>query len=376
VSRAATATIHLGALRANLGAIRARLPGRRVMAVVKADGYGHGLERVTRALADADAFGVASLQDGQRLRAAGVRARVVVLSGFDQARDLPELRRLRLEPVIHHHSQLAMIEAERAPSATPMQVWIELNTGMNRLGLPPAELGSTLSRLAALPQIAPQPILMSHLANSDVIADPANAAQIACFDAAHRGCSHQTSLANSAGALNFAQASGDWLRIGGLLYGISLGAGLSGPALGFAPAMTLHTRLIAINQAQAGDRVGYAGTFVCAQPMRLGVAAIGYGDGYPRHASNAAQVLVAGRRAQVVGRVSMDLITLDLSAHPHAQVGDPVVLWGRDLPVEELARDADTIGYELTCGTTRRVAFVEDHAPLPQTAIDRAPVVA
>jgi alanine racemase len=364
VSRAASATIHLAALAANLARVRALAPRSKVMAVVKADGYGHGLERVARALADADAFGVASLQDGQRLRAAGFRNRIVVLSGFDEPGDLPELRRLDLEPVIHHESQLELLEAERvAVGAKPLRCWIEIDTGMHRLGFDPAALAGVLARLRALPGIVDAPILMSHFANSDVAEDPANARQMQRFDAASSPHDVERSLANSAGLLHFPGHAAEWVRIGGLLYGISVIEGRCGRDLGFHPAMTLSTRLIAINHVRAGESVGYAGTWTCPEDLPIGVAAIGYGDGYPRHVPSGTPALVGGHPVPIVGRVSMDLVTLDLRHHPRARVGDPVVLWGPALPVERIATAAGTIGYELTCGMTRRVAFVEDWTP-------------
>lgn len=363
MSRAATATIHLAALSTNLARVRRLAPHAQVMAVVKADGYGHGLERVARALADADAFGVASLQDGQRLRAAGFRQRIVVLSGFDEPGDLPELRRLGLEPVIHDGSQLELLEHERPGAARPLRCWVEIDTGMHRLGFDRDQLPRVLERLRALPGVAEAPILMSHFANSDVADDPSNAAQMQRFDAAVGPIDAERSLANSAGLLHFPGHAAEWVRVGGLLYGISVIDGRTGRDLGFHPAMTLSTRLIAIHRVAAGERIGYAGTWTCPEEMPIGVAAIGYGDGYPRHVPSGTPVLVGGREAKVVGRVSMDLVTLDLRGHPDARVGDPVVLWGPPLPVERIAAAAGTIGYELTCGMTRRVAFLEDLAP-------------
>lgn len=364
MSRATAATIHLAALAANLARVRALAPRAKVMAVVKADGYGHGLERVARALADADAFGVASLQDGQRLRAAGFRQRVVVLSGFDEPGDLPELRRLALEPVIHHASQLDLLEAERpGPGAAPLRCWVEIDTGMHRLGFDPEALPGVIARLAALPLVERAPVLMSHFANSDVADDPINAEQMRRFHAACAARDAERSIANSAGLLHFPGHAAEWVRVGGLLYGISVIEGRTGPDLGFHPAMTLGTRLIAINRVRRGESVGYAGTYTCPEDMPVGVAAIGYGDGYPRHVPSGTPVRVGDREAPLIGRVSMDLVTVDLRGHPAARVGDPVVLWGRGLPVERIAAAAGTIGYELTCGMTRRVAFVEDWTP-------------
>ena len=365
MSRATRATIHLAALRENLKRVRELAPRAKVMAVVKADGYGHGLERVARELSAADAFGVASIADGQRIRATGLSNRIVVLSGIDEPGDIAQMRRLDLESVLHHESQLAWLEADTPPpGARPLRVWLKADTGMHRLGFAPEHIAGAHARLRALPGVDPRITLMTHFANSDVFDDPISGAQIARFDGLARELPGERSLANSAGVLGFPQAHADWVRVGGLLYGISVVAGRSGAEFGFHPAMTLTTRLIAINRIARGERIGYGGTWECPEEMNVGVAAIGYGDGYPRHAPAGTPVMLRGRSAPVIGRVSMDLVTLDLRSHPDARVGDEVLLWGPALPVERVAEAAGTIGYELVCGMTRRVDFVEDHAPL------------
>ncbi|GAP65845.1 alanine racemase [Mizugakiibacter sediminis] len=358
MSRTALATIHLGALRHNLARIRERASGARVMAVVKADGYGHGLERVARALDEADAFGVASIADGLRLRAAGHRQRIVVLSGPDAPADLAELRRLGLEAVIHHDSQIEWLVADR--DGRPLRVWLKLDTGMHRLGFAPERAVEVHARLRALPAVHPEIALMTHFAASDEFDNALTAQQIARFADATRGLAGERALANSAGVLGWPQAHGDWVRVGGLLYGLSVVEGKCGADFGFRPAMTLSTRLIAVNRIRKGERVGYAATWEAPEDMPLGVAAIGYGDGYPRSAAAGTPVLVGEHRAAIVGRVSMDLVTIDLREVPAARVGDAVTLWGPALPVETVAAHAGTISYELTCGVTRRVLFAED----------------
>jgi alanine racemase len=352
------ATIHLDALRANLARIRALGGNAKVMAVVKADAYGHGLERCARALGDADAFGVASIADGLRLRAAGHRNRIVVLSGPDAASDLAEMRRLDLEAVIHHDSQLKLLAAEK--SAQRLRVWLKLDTGMHRLGFPAARAAELYERLHAMPSVHSDIVLMTHFASSDEFDNDLTARQVACFDEATRGLDAERALSNSAGVLGWPQARGNWVRVGGLLYGLSVAEGKTGADFGFAPAMTLSTRLIAINTIRRGERIGYNSTYECEEDMPIGVAAIGYGDGYPRSAPSGTPVLVNGAQAHIVGRVSMDLITLDLRHAPDARVGDTVILWGPELPVETVAQHAGTISYELTCGVTRRVLFAED----------------
>lgn len=358
MSRAALATVHLGALRHNLARIRERAAGARVMAVVKADGYGHGLERVARALDEADAFGVASIADGLRLRAAGHRQRIIVLSGPDAPADLAEMRRLGLEAVVHHDIQIEWLAADR--DAHALRVWLKLDTGMHRLGFAPERVAEVHARLRALPSVHPEIALMTHFAASDEFDNALTQRQIARFVDATRGLAGERALANSAGVLGWPDAHGDWVRVGGLLYGLSVVEGKCGADFGFRPAMTLSTRLIAINRIRKGERVGYAATWEAPEDMPLGVAAIGYGDGYPRSAVAGTPVLVDERRAALAGRVSMDLITIDLRDAPTARVGDPVTLWGPVLPVETVAAHAGTISYELTCGVTRRVLFAED----------------
>jgi alanine racemase len=357
MSRATLATIHLGALRRNLARVRERAQGAKVMAIIKADGYGHGLERVARALGDADAFGVAALGDGLRLRAAGMASRIVVLSGPDEAADLVEFRRLRLDAVVHHESQLRWLEADRDPRT--LRVWLKLDTGMHRLGLTPGEAGGAHERLRALANVA-EIVLMTHLAASDEFDNDLTTRQVAAFEAATSELAGARSLANSAALLGWPPARGDWVRAGGLLYGLSVIPEKTGSDLGFEPAMTLSTRLISVKNIKRGESVGYAATWQCPEDMPVGVAAIGYGDGYPRSAPSGTPVLVDGVRAAIVGRVSMDLIAIDLRTAPTAEVGDRVVLWGRGLPVEEIAENAGTISYDLTCGMTKRVLFVEE----------------
>jgi len=342
MARATTARIHMDALRHNLARIRSAAPGAKVMAVVKADGYGHGLERVAQALAGADAFGVAALSDAQRLRAAGFSQSIVLLSGFDEANDLAQLRQLSVATVVHHPFQL------------------ELLAGMHRLGFPPERFAEVYRRLQAMPNIADDIVCMSHFASSDEPDNPQTPRQLACFDGALPPDASICSLANSAAVLEWPASHRHWLRAGGALYGLSVATGMTGSDFGLKPAMTLSTRLISIQQVAAGERVGYAGAYVCPEDMPIGVAAIGYGDGYPRNIRPGTPALLNGLRVPIIGRVSMDLMTVDLRGQPQAAVGDELTLWGEGLPVEEIAEAASTISYELTCSITRRVRFRED----------------
>ncbi len=356
MARPATVTIDLDALRHNLAQVRLRAPGAKVMAVVKADGYGHGLERVARALAGAEAFGVAALSDAERLRAIGLRNRIVLLSGFDEAADLDVLRELDVDTVVHHATQLALLEADAGSGpGAPICVWLKFDTGMHRLGFAPAQAEAVHARLRALPNVAPDIVLMTHFASSDDIAGAQTPAQLGLFGATTAHLDGAASLSNSAAILGWPAAHRDWVRAGGALYGLSVSDGKVGADFGLRPVMRLSTRLIAINRVAKGERVGYSATWQCPEDMDVGVAAIGYGDGYPRSVPAGTPVLLGGKRVPLIGRVSMDLMTLDLRSAPDARVGDEIELWGPGLPVEEIAAAAGTISYELTCSITRRV---------------------
>ena len=362
MARPTTAVIDTGALRHNLAQVRGRAPGSRVMAVVKADGYGHGLERVARSLAGADAFGVAALSDAERLRAAGVSQPILLLSGFDEPSDIGRMRALHVDSAIHHASQIEMLE--QADPGELIGCWLKIDTGMHRLGFAPEHAREAHARLSAIPGVVGEIRLLNHFASSDEFDDsPSHGRQtreqMRIFQDTVAGLPGERSLANSAAVLGWPDAHADWVRAGGALYGMSVVEGRTGADFGLQPAMTFATRLIAINHLRKGERVGYSATWECPEDMPIGVAAIGYGDGYPRAAPSGTPMLVNGRRAPLVGRVSMDLVTIDLRGVPEARVGDPVTLWGPELPVETIALAAGTIGYELTCSITRRVRFVE-----------------
>ena len=360
MARPITATIHADALRHNLAALRDRAPGRRLMAMVKADGYGHGLETAARALGAADAFGVAAIEDAARIRAVGLDQPILVLSGFDNPGDLEQLRALRAEAIVHHAAQLDLLEQT---DGAPIRVWLKIDSGMHRLGFAPEQVRDAYARLRAARGVEGEIVLMTHFASSDEFdAHSPNGlqtpAQLRAFTAATEGLEGPRSLANSAAVLGWPQACGDWIRPGGALYGMSVVAGRSGATFGLRPAMTFETRLLAVNRVAKGERIGYSAAWEAPEDMAIGVAAVGYGDGYPRLAPAGTPVLVNGRTASVVGRVSMDLMTIDLRGQAEARAGDPVVLWGDALPVETVAEAAGTISYALTCGITRRVRFV------------------
>ena len=359
MSRPTTASIDHAALRHNLARVRALAPDSKIMAVVKADGYGHGLERVARAFSAADGFGVASLADAERLRAIGLDHRIVLLSGFNEADDLTRIVALKLDTVVHHESQLQMLEQNASIIARgSVNVWLKVETGMHRLGIAADQVARAHARLRELAGIN-EITLMTHLASSDEFDSDQTMAQLASFAQISAAIPGQQSIANSAAVLGWPGAHNNWVRAGGMLYGLSVVAGTTGADFGLQPAMTLSTRLLAVNQLKAGDKVGYGGAWTCPEQMPVGIAAVGYGDGYPRHVPSGTPCLIDGKRAAIIGRVSMDLMCIDLRDHRNAQVGDAVVLWGPELPPEIIADAAETISYELTCSITRRVNFVD-----------------
>jgi alanine racemase len=357
MSRGARALIDCDSLRHNLGRVHEAAPDSRVMAVIKAGGYGHGLARVAAALDGADAFAVACVEEAATLREHGVTRRIVLLEGVFAESELVYAAEQQLDMVVHTEEQLQLLE--RTSLRRPLRAWLKVDTGMHRLGFPPGQAARLWTRLDDCAAVGRTPGLMTHLANADVPGHAATDAQLQLFAQAAEGLPAERSVANSGAVLTLPAAHYHWVRPGIMLYGAAPFPDQTGVDLGLRPVMTLSTRLIAVNRHRRGDAIGYGGAWTCPEDMAVGVAAIGYGDGYPRNARNGTPVLVNGRRAPLVGRVSMDMICIDLRGHPEAAVGDPVVLWGEGLPVEEVARHAGTIGYELLCRVTRRVRFVE-----------------
>ncbi len=352
MTRPARAWLSAPALLNNLQRVRQYAPQAKVMAIVKANGYGHGLAWVAKTLHSADGFGVASVEEGATLRALDVRQPICLLEGFFHADELPALASMRLEPAIHHVRQLN--DLEQATGIGPLDVWLKIDTGMHRLGFAPDAVADALQHLQACPNVGTIN-LMTHFANADNKFDATTRVQTELFLQLTKGVSTARSLANSAAVVAWPTSHLEWVRPGIMLYGASPMIGQSAEALGLHPVMTLQTEIIAIHQRRKGEVVGYGGDFVCPVDMPVGVAAIGYGDGYPRHAPPGTPVLVGGKRLPLIGRVSMDMITLDLRLRPHTRIGDPVVLWGRGLPAEEIAEHTGTIAYELFCCVTQRV---------------------
>ena len=356
-SRVAHALINIGSLRENLRKVKQIAPAAKVMAVIKANAYGHGLIRVAGGLSESDAFAVARTQEAIELRKAGFTQRIAVLQGFFDQDELSIYGKLSLEPVVHSAWQVDLLEARTR--GYPLTVWLKVDTGMSRLGVHPAEVEKLYKRLRKCKTVKGPVSMMSHLANADSLDDPFTHRQIHQFkDLAelHEG---ERGLANSAGILGWSEAHAEWIRPGIILYGISPFPGKTGPQEGLKPVMTLRSRIISIKEIEPGTRVGYGGDWVAGRTTRLGVVAIGYGDGYPRMARSGTPVLVHGERVPLAGRVSMDMIMIDLTDAPKAEIGDLVTLWGEGLPVELIAEYANTIPYDLVCGITRRVQVIE-----------------
>ncbi|CAG0929049.1 MAG: Alanine racemase, catabolic [Rhodocyclaceae bacterium] len=356
MTRPIRATIDLSALRGNLAVARQHAGAARLWAVLKADAYGHGLMRVAGALDDlADGFALLDIEDAIALREAGFRQPILLLEGFFEADELPLLAEYGLTPVVHSLEQVDMLTSAALPAR--LQVYLKLNTGMNRLGLSAEEFHPGLTALETTHNVSGI-TLMTHFADADL--DRGIDWQMARFEEAVQGCEHPVSLANSAALLRFAATRRGWARPGIMLYGSSpYPQDESAEALGLRAVMTLSSQLISVQELAAGERVGYGGIFTAERPMRIGIVACGYADGYPRHAPVGTPVLVEGRRTRTVGRVSMDMIMVDLEGIPAAGIGSPVVLWGEGLPVDDVATAAGTVGYELLCALAPRVPVTE-----------------
>lgn len=354
MSRATRALIDLAALQANLRRVRQLAPNSKVMAVIKANAYGHGIEHCARALRSADAFAVASVEEAERVRAAGLDNPVVLLEGAFAASDLEHAAERHFQLVVHSPEQLEWLQQWHG---VPLSIWVKIDTGMNRLGFAPERIPAVREALENMPGVARPLQWMTHLANADLRDRETTARQLERFAVTVGDAPGPRSIANSAGTLDVPDAHVDWVRPGVMLYGVSPFPDTTGPEEGLQPVMTVSTRLIAVKTLKKGERVGYGGHFTAPEDMPLGIATIGYGDGYPRHAGNGTPVLVGGVRSALIGRVSMDMIALDLRNRPDSRVGDVVTVWGRGLPVEEVAAAAGTIPYELLCGVTQRVRF-------------------
>ena len=359
MSRPIQARIDLAALAHNYLIARRHAAPARVWAVVKANAYGHGLLRVARALENlADGFALLDPADAVALREAGFRQPILLLEGFFDPADLLLCAEYGLIPAVNRFEQLQMIRTTALPLRLP--ICLKLNTGMNRLGFQPEEMGDVRRELAQIPSIGAI-TLMTHFAEADggrgidwqmarfgrILADWPEAAAF------------PVTLDNSAALLRYPQTAGDWVRPGLILYGGSPFSGVDAASLGLKPVMTLESRILAVQSIRTGERIGYGGDFVAGKPMRVGIVACGYADGYPRHAPSGTPILVGGQRSITLGKVSMDLLACDLTDLLDAETGSPVVLWGEGLPADEVAAAAGTVSYELFCALAARVPVVE-----------------
>ena len=351
--KAATALINSQALRHNLQVVREQAPTAKVVAVVKANAYGHGLLAVAKTLKEADAYAVARVEEALTLRSGGIVKPVILLEGFFSADDLPVLAANNLQTAVHSWEQLAALEQAELPQ--PIRAWVKFDTGMHRLGVRPEEAEAFLQRLANCKNVIQPFNAMTHFSCADELENPATQEQIALFQALTQGLAGEFALSNSAGVLAWKEAHADWVRPGIMLYGISPFVDKVGADHGLLPVMTLKSTLIAVRRARAGEKVGYSANWTTPRDTWLGVVAMGYGDGYPRMAPNGTPVLINGRLVPTAGRVSMDMMTVDLGPDAVDKVGDEATLWGEGLPVEQVANYVGTIPYELITKLTPRI---------------------
>lgn len=352
--RPARALIDLQALRHNYQLAR-ELSGAKALAVIKADAYGHGAVRCAQALqAEADGFAVACIEEALALRAAGIHGPVLLLEGFFEASELELIVQHDLWCVVHSLWQLEAIE--KASLSKPITVWLKLDSGMHRVGLHPKDYQSAYQRLQATGKVA-RIVLMSHFARADELDCSASNDQVAVFQAARQGLNAEISLRNSPAVLGWPQIPSDWVRPGIMLYGSTPFEVPQAQAQRLQPVMTLESKVISVRELPAGEPVGYGARFISQRPTRVGVVAMGYADGYPRLAPTGTPVMVAGKRSQLIGRVSMDMLCIDLTDVPEAGLGSPVELWGKNVLASDVAIQAGTIPYQIFCNL-RRVPLV------------------
>ena len=352
------AIINLKACQHNLSIAKQAAPDSKCIAIIKANAYGHGMLEIANALSDADAFGVARIEEALQLRKAGVSKPILLLEGFSSESELAIAGEYKLESVVHNEEQVKLLEQFQGEAIT---IVLKIDSGMHRLGFEEKDVSNILKRLENISTINKPFKLMTHFANADDKQDDKTLKQIELFYKSIDGLAkNETSMANSAGILGWPQSHSSWNRPGIMLYGVSPFINSTASVHNLKPVMTLSSKLISIKQVKKDEAIGYGGTYICEKDMKVGIIAIGYGDGYPRHAKTGTPVLVNGKRCSLLGRVSMDMICVDLSEinDDKAKVNDEVILWGEGLPIEEIAECSNTIGYELLCGVTKRVEFI------------------
>ena len=355
--RPITASISQSALRHNLSVVKQLAPHSKVMAVVKANGYGHGLLNVARGLDAAEGFAVLGVNEAITLRDAGFKQTILLLEGVFRAEELQAVASYQIDIVVHSQQQIQMLHNVELPN--PVHVHLKMNTGMNRLGFTPGNYLAAFNTLKTCKNVAGI-TLMTHFATADK--DPGIAAPLSLFRKTTEGLRQPVSLANSAAILRYPDAHADWVRPGIMLYGASTVSGVPAADFGLKPVMQFTSEIIGVQTIQAGDSIGYGNRFTATEPTRIGVVACGYADGYPRHAGllgdqhpHGAPIAVCGKTTRTLGRVSMDMLFCDLSNIPEADVGSPVELWGNQIPVDAVAEASDTVGYELLCAISSRV---------------------
>lgn len=356
MSERSVAFIDTNALRHNVKQVKTLAPRSAILAMTKSNAYGHGLVEVAKALEEVDGFGVACLDEALKLHDAGIKKPIVLMSGFTDVDDLKCISKYQFQIVIHEMFQIEILE--KISLEQPLQAWIKIDTGMHRLGFAPESVAAIHDRLSQNKNLLKPFNLMTHLADADDLNKDTTTHQLALFNKVTSNLPGKKSVANSAGIIGWPATHFDWIRPGIMLYGVSPLLNVSAKELQLQPVMTMTSRIIAIHQTAKGDAIGYGGAWVCPEKMRVGVVAIGYGDGYPRHAKSGTPVLINGIKCPLIGRVSMDMITIDLRPQINAQIGDEVILWGKGLPVETIAACSETIPYELLCNVSQRVHFV------------------
>ena len=357
MTRPSRVIIDIKALEHNFSRIKELVHNSKIMAIIKADAYGHGIVRVAKTLRDADAFGVACLEEAEQLRIASITTPIILLEGPYKPNDLSLIIKLNLEVVIHNEYQLELLEKSKIDGA--IKVWLKIDTGMHRLGFSVDKTEEMLRRLMLCRNINSTPILMSHLATANEKNHALTYQQLDTFREISKIVNIEKTIANSAAVINFPDVHFDWVRPGLMLYGVSPLINSCGHDHGLKSVMTLESEIISIQYLSKGEPVGYGATWRCPENMPVGIIAAGYGDGFPRHAKSGTPILVNNVRCPLIGRASMDMLTIDLRNQSNAKIGDRVVLWGGSLPIEEIATYAETIPYELLCGVHKRLQFVE-----------------
>lgn len=356
MARPGIVVIDQSALQHNLSIVQSRSPKAKILAMIKANGYGHGSILVAKALSKADAFGVCCIEEALELRAAGITHPIVLMEGVFKSEELITAAEHQFEIVVHHLQQVEQLE--QVALSNPLKVWLKLDSGMHRLGFAPDIFLQAYQRLSNCPQVFPTLKLMTHFSCSDERDSDITIQQTKLFEAITKDLIGEKSLSNSGSILGWQNLQADWVRPGLMLYGLSPFAGTCGRDFDLKPAMTLRSELIATHQLSKGERVGYGGKFTCPESMKIGTVAMGYADGYPRNAGNGTAVLVNNQQVSLIGRVSMDMLAVDLRTQPNAKVGDEVILWGQDLPMELIANAAGQSVYEIACDVHRRLHVV------------------